>query len=342
MAGCGGDAGDGDTVASSTTARPSSSTTTVATTTSRPETTEPEAATTIASGPLAPLTGAPSDPAADLDRPALVVKIDNHRNARPQIGLDQADLVFDVRAEGVTRFAAVFHSRIPDAVGPVRSSRTSDFDLLAGLDHPLYASSGGNDNVMAGLRDVPVYEVTAQTHEEYYRDRSRPAPHNLLVDPADLFALAPGDATAPSPWFAFRPDGQALPATAEPVGGQVTVAFTGGPTAGFTWDDDIERWLRTQDGQPHLTSDGDQIAIDNVVVMVTTYGTSAADQGSPEVRSTGQGELVLLTAGHAITGTWERASATDKPILLDEAGHEIPLTPGQTWVLYPQAGQVRY
>jgi hypothetical protein len=271
----------------------------------------------------------------------MVLKIDNHADARPPVGLEHADLVFDVRAEGVTRFAAVFHSSIPVTVGPIRSSRTSDYDLLLGLDHPVYGSSGGNEGVMAGLGDLPIYELTNQTRGEYFRDRSRPAPHNLFIHPEDLYALVPAGEGGPRPWFSYRAAGEEPPGSASPVDGTVTVSFTGGPTVGFSWDATAGRWLRTQNGQPHLTADGEQLAPANVVIMVTTYGTSPADASSPEVRSTGQGELTVLTGGHAITGTWERLEATDKPTLLDEAGDPIALAPGQTWVLYPQAGQVR-
>lgn len=333
--------GSGDAAADTTTTT-ASTTTAPTTTTTAPTTTTTEATTTTVDPALiAPLTGLAVADAADLARPALVVKIDNHPNARPQTGLDQADIVFDLRAEGVTRFTAVFHSRIPDPVGPVRSSRTSDFDLLWGFNNPLYASSGGNDNVMSALRGVDAIAVTNATRLEYFRNSSRPAPHNLYVNASDLYALAPDDAGPPFPWFDYRAADQELPTTAAPFDGELSVAFRDGPPAGFTWDADTGTWPRTQSGQPHLTAEGVQLAPHNVVVMVTTYVRSPADASSPELVSTGSGELVVLTDGHRIDGTWERAAPTDRPILLDGAGDPIVLTPGQTWVLYPEAGQIR-
>ena len=292
-------------------------------------------------GPLAPYTGLPAD-AADVGRSALVVKVDNHPRARPQTGLDQADIVFDLRAEGITRFAAVFQSQIPNPVGPVRSSRTSDFDLLRGLDNPLYASSGANDFVAAGLRSLPIVELTNRTRGEYFRDFDRPAPHNLYVDGDDLYALAPAGLPEPRPWFLYRGPGDDSPSTASPATGPVTIAFTGSPRVTHQWDAAIGGWLRAQDGAPHLTVDGDQLAPENVVIFVTDYGTSPADPISPEVRSTGSGELVVLTDGQVILGTWERPTAEDTPTLTDVAGDEILLTPGRTWVLMPEAGQVGF
>lgn len=299
-----------------------------------------------ATGPMFPFTGRPAAGAEELaamTRPALVVKVDNHPRARPQTGLDQADMVFDVRAEGVTRFAAVFQSVIPNPVGPVRSSRTSDFDLLRGLDNPLYASSGGNAYVARGLRTLPIVELTNLTRTEYFRDFSRPAPHNLYVNGDDLYELAPDDLPAPQPWFRYRgPGNDALPATAVTLTGPVTVAYTGSPTVTHTWDPSVGGWLRTQDSNPHTTSGGDQLAPENVAVMVTDYSTSPADAISPEVRSTGSGPVVVLTNGWAIAGTWERPTAEDKPTLLDSEGNPILLTPGRTWILMPEDGQVSF
>lgn len=252
-------------------------------------------------------------------------------------------MVFDVRAEGVTRFAAVFHSVIPDPVGPVRSSRTSDFDLLRGLDNPLYASSGGNAYVARNLRTLPIVELTNLTRTEYFRDFSRPAPHNLYVNGSDLYELAPDDLPEPQPWFDYRRSGNDdPPSTATTMTGPVTIAYTGSPTVTHTWDPSVKGWLRTQDSNPHTTAGGDQLAPENVVIMVTDYSTSPADAISPEVRSTGSGPVVVLTNGWAVAGTWDRPTAEDKPTLLDSGGDPILVTPGRTWILMPEPGQISF
>lgn len=291
----------------------------------------------VPSGPVAPLTGLPIEPGVDLERPALVVKIDNHPNARPQTGLDQADIVFEMRAEGVTRFAAAFHSTTPAPVGPVRSSRTSDFDILTGLDRPLYASSGGNDYVASGLRKLNIQAVTAISRTEYFRDSSRPAPHNLYVNSEDLYALAE-DNTPPTAWFQYRSAKDELPSSAKAIAGAVVIAYQGEPIVTHTWDATREGWLRTQNGRPHTTSSGDQLAPENVVIMETIYTVSPADPISPEVETVGSGLLYVLTDGHLITGTWSRDAADAKPVLIDSDGEPILLTPGRTWVLLPDTG----
>lgn len=343
LAACGGGDGDASSTASSVEdalAFSSTTTTTAPTTTSTVATTTTEP---VPIRPLAPLTGLILGDDVELDRPALVVKIDNHVKARPQVGLQDADLVFDLRAEGVTRFMAVFHSELPSVVGPVRSSRTSDFDLVRGLDHPLYASSGGNNYVMNGLASLPLYELTNHSRTEYFRDSTRPAPHNLFVDPEVLYTIA-GDAWTddgnPDPWFDYRAADESLPLNAEPATGPITVDFTNTPTVRFEWDQNRGGWLRSQDGRAHETAEGEQLAPENVVILVTTYGTSAADAGSPEVRSTGSGEALILTDGHLISGSWSRPDAAEPPELVDAEGQPIVLTPGRTWILYPEQGQI--
>ncbi len=317
-------------------------TTAISTTTEPPSTTAaPTSATTepIPTGPIAPLTGL-VETETDLERPALAVKIDNHPDAGPPVGIEEADIVFESRAEGVTRYMAVFHSHTPEEVGPVRSSRTTDYALLSALDTPLYASSGGNSGVLGGLRRLPIIAVTAASENVYYRSGSHTAPHNLFVDPSDLYALAPEERTGPEPWFEYRTSDTPLPATAEPITGAVTVDFRGSPLATFTWDESLMGWARTQNGRDDVADSGVRIAPPNVVIMEASYKSSSADPRSPELVSTGAGDLYVLTDGAVIEGTWQRAKASDKPTLVDTAGDPILLTPGQTWVLYPEVGRV--
>ena len=142
-----------------------------------------------------PLTGLPG---ADVPRaalPALVVKIDNHPRARPQVGLVQADVVFEEIVEGITRFFAVFHSTVADPVGPVRSARTTDIDLLRQLQRPLFAWSGANNGTIKALREADVAtDVGYAFHSKeagYYRDAARRSPHNLFSTTTALLGAQP-------------------------------------------------------------------------------------------------------------------------------------------------------
>ncbi|NNE95301.1 MAG: DUF3048 domain-containing protein [Acidimicrobiales bacterium] len=293
-----------------------------------------ESTTTTIPLPVAPYTGLPfeGDEAA-LQRPAIVVKVDNHPRSRPQTGLDRADMVIELRAEGVTRFMAVYHSDLPEPVGPVRSARTSDFDILTALDEPAFAYSGANAIVDRGLGALPIY-ARYENRTDFFRARNRNAPHNLYVNPVGMQASLPDDAKAPEPWFTFA-DIDTVIEQGRSISGDVTVVFQGSPIVRYRWDNELGGWLRTQDGATHSTESGDQLAPANVVILETTYGVSRADAASPELLSVGFGAATILTAGRVIQGTWSRTDNTVPPEISDIDGRTIVLAPGQTWVEWP-------
>ena len=170
---------------------------------SSPETTLPPTTTTTIPTPRSPLTGVEVPADADQGRPALAVKIDNHPDAVPQVGLDQTDIVFEERVEGITRFLAVFWAHDVAGVGPIRSARTSDIDLLGSLGQPLLAWSGGNEGVVDAVASSDVIDVGFDHQPDlYYREPSRSAPHNLMSDTAALVAAGREGASPPQAPFA--------------------------------------------------------------------------------------------------------------------------------------------
>ena len=147
----------------------------------------------VRDGPRAPLTGELTADSTLAERRALAVKVGNSsRRSRPQAGLAAADIVFELLIEGGrSRFVAVFHSEMPGRVGPVRSARTSDFDLLADLSRPYLASSGANTTVLAEMRRAEragtIVDVGGmRTFVPYSRDPARRSPYNLYFDSDSL------------------------------------------------------------------------------------------------------------------------------------------------------------
>lgn len=315
---------------------PTTTTTTSSTTTTAP--------TTTVLAPVAPLTGVPGD-AAVLARTALVVKIDNvDPKARPQAGINQADVVYEERVEGsVTRLLAVFHSWDAAPVGPVRSARTSDLGVLSSLHRPYFAWSGANDFFVARVRQANLADVgyNAAT-SNYYRAGDRPAPSNLMVkSTADLMAL-PNEGSSPPPaLFTYRtPDQQ--PAHLEAVGG-VHISF--GSSAGaapveYRWDG--TGWARFQKGTPHVDASGQQVAPPNVIVQFTEYASSGVNdqfgKPIPEAQMVGEGEVWVLTNGGLVVGRWHKPSLDAVTTYTDVDGNPIGLTPGRTWVALPPPG----
>lgn len=270
-----------------------------------------------------------------------MVKIDNHDAARPQIGLEFADIVFEEVVEGgLTRFAAVFHSRDADPVGPVRSARTSDFGLLEALGTPLFANSGANDTVLGMLDDINMIDVGSNAvRDAYYRDGERNAPHNLLSTTSALFAAgaARGGQGAPVPLFAYRDPGSPVHRDAIPVAG-IDIEF-GSTSVGYRWDSERSGWVRSQNGTPHETAAGSLIAPPNLVVQFISYGRSPADGRSPEAELVGGGELWVLTDGMIVRGTWERPGLDSPTAWLDADGQPLEIGVGPTWVALPRVGQ---
>ncbi|MGE3621881.1 MAG: DUF3048 domain-containing protein [Acidimicrobiia bacterium] len=327
--------GGGDDAAPPTT----TTTTTVAPTTTT--TTEPPTTTTTTTVPAYPLTGLPVVDPARATQPALVVKIDNAQpsrgqGARPQWGLNQADVVFEEMVEGsVTRFAAVFHSTDADPVGPIRSARTTDLMITGSLNGPLFAWSGANAGVAEQVRAADLVDIGhSAASSAYRREGSRPAPHNLVSSTAALRAAVAPEVRPPVPHFAYRPEG--TPVQGAPAGG-VGIVFGDGPGSApvdFTWNG--TGWARSQAGTPHVDAAGVQVAPANVVVLFAPYvEVQCCDaSGYPvmEAQMVGDGDAWILTAGNLVPARWHKGSLAEPTSYLDAAGQPVLLTPGQTWV----------
>jgi hypothetical protein len=313
-----------------TSTAPPPSTTTTTTTTAPPPTTT----TTEPPPPVAPLTGLTGDFGLRLLRPALFVKIDNVERARPQAGLNQADIVFEEPVEGdLTRLGAVFHSADAANLGPVRSVRTTDLEILPLLGRPLFASSGGNTGVLPQLHAANVVDIgNNASGQGFYRSGGRPAPHNLFTSTLALYLKAPESPPPPGPLFSYRAPGGDPPPGAVAVGG-VALRFGGPEVSRFVWDGASGTWLRSQRGSPHVDTAGERIAPENVVVMEIPYDRSGQRGRSvPHGVVTGEGRVMALVEGRAIEGTWSRPSLADPLKLVAASGEEIALTPGQTFV----------
>ena len=271
----------------------------------------------------------------EIRRPALAVKIDNVSVARPQEGINQADVVYEELVEaGLTRLVAVFQTTGARSVGPIRSARTSDPPLLEGFDRPLFAYSGANRGTRRAVAASQLTDIGYDTATSlYWRSTSRRAPHNLFSATDRLWGKYPERDEIPTAPFGFRTVFDELHPSAEPVAG-VFVDF-GHAEIDYAWNG--EGWERTHNGDAHRDSDGVRVAPPNVVIQFTTYGTSSADSRSPEAQTVGSGEAWVFTDGHVVRGRWERPDQS-RPAALVADGRPIQLTPGRTWVALARAG----
>ncbi|CAL9491932.1 hypothetical protein SUDANB95_03235 [Actinosynnema sp. ALI-1.44] len=261
-----------------------------------------------------PTTSRPSVPGV------YAVKIDNAPAARPQTGLAAADVVYVEPVEGgLTRFAAVY-SKPPEVVGPVRSARETDLELLAQHGTPVLAHSGSAPALEPLLeRSGLVRARPEDAPAAYYRDETRPIPHNLYVRPRDL----------PEPAAAPRDTPPTGPA---PPGGRPTTTWdVTYPSArfGLVWDGG---WTITADGEPLQGVRAANVVVQRVSTRTGVAVEDASGSPSPVVVTVGSGPAVLLRDGLAFEGvTWTRPTASD-PTRLTAGGAEVPPAPGPTWV----------
>ena len=293
--------------------------------------------TTTPAGPGYPLTGLPITDQAAATRVALVAKIDNHPASRPQTGLNKADIVFEENVEALTRFAAVFHSQGSDPVGPLRSGRTQDIDILASLNKPLFAWSGGNYLVTKAINASDMVNVgysASRGKGGYYREKTMKAPHNLYAKTSNLWTLAPAGSSAPKAQFLYRTDSDAKPSTSTAIDGAKISMYN--VRVYWKWDAASGNFLRSSDNvkrvlEPHMADDG-QVNTKNVVVLYVTYVRSKADRKSPNALTTGKGTGFVMTDGGIIPITWLRGNRNVPFSLLDANNQYVRLTPGRTWV----------
>lgn len=305
-----------------------------------------------------PLTGEVVSSWDVVMRRPLAVKVENDPKARPQSGIVDADLVYEELVEGgVTRFICIFLSRDPQVIGPTRSARPSDIDIVSFLD-PLLICSGGAPQVMSIIRASGLKYIE-EDGAHFWRDRSRRAPHNLYTSSEMLrrFLAESGDDYHKLPEsglvFAAPVAAEEGASAEEPPGGESegeseSVMVSHATTikipykapacvASYQYDAASDSYLHSISGAPHtdLTT-GRRVAPRNVIVQfVTTSGSGIRDvtgSETPNMQVIGSGKCLVFSGGVVRHGTWKKANRSSPTLFLDEKGDVIPLRPGQTWI----------
>ena len=294
----------------------------------------PAAHTAAKPKPTCPLTGRVARKGQDIKRPPLAVKIDNVAPALPQASVNTADVVFEELVEGgLTRLMGIYQCSSAAQVGPIRSARTSDADVLALLHGSVFAFSGANPKALPQIVAHGDTVMISQDQEfnAFQRDLSRPAPHNVFASTSELLnaGLAKRkNLKAPKPLFSYGPiTGHAKPAHHFSLTWPAT-------TATWTWSDG--HWNRIQDGAVDRQVGGQQVNAANVVVLSVKIGSTGLHDvlgnASPLDITVGSNPAWVFRNGKVIRGTWQRKKVTSPLTLKDKAGKTIALTPGRTWV----------
>jgi len=272
-----------------------------------------------------------------VDGPIIAVKIDDTDEAHPQIGIDKADLIYIEQVEGgLVRLAAIFSTQIPDQIGPVRSARISDIDLLSQFGKVAFFYSGAQSKFLPVLRAANLHDLGAE-HESpkmYIRDPNRFATFNMiLVGPEAKSRIANLDV-----------------ATAKNLGAKIGWTFGKLSNAGTSIDSvkikwpaakyeanwNGKGWQLLHNGTPDVTADGVSLApstliIQKVVITDSEYRDKVGGV-TPFSVTIGEGTGWVLRDGIAIKATWNRTDADSGTTWSDEKGNEIKFAPGQVWI----------
>ncbi|GAB4288363.1 MAG: DUF3048 domain-containing protein [Coriobacteriia bacterium] len=286
--------------------------------------------------PRWPLTGLDAADASLLERRVVSVKVENSPSARPQWNLQLADVVYESVTEGgITRFNAIFHSQSPKQVGPVRSARLSDVDIVPQYN-ALFVFSGASSSVNAAIRKTTIENLSedAGVTYPYWRGSDRPRPHNLYVDidKAREEGKKRGMPTTQDvKGFAF----ERLSVEATPTVTEVSIPFSPANRVVWTYDAETGTYLRDNNGSAHIDKGtGEQLRARNVVVIWAKHTVASRDVvGSTtyDIELIGTGRVTVFRDGQRFDGTWE-AEAGATPVFRTSEGTQIKLSPGNTWM----------
>ncbi|HVB00339.1 MAG TPA: DUF3048 domain-containing protein [Acidimicrobiales bacterium] len=290
---------------------------------------------------ICPLTDTPAPGGIAPARPALAVKIGNEpQGARPQSGLNAADIVYDTPAEGgVMRYVAVYQCDNATAIGPTRSVRYVDWHIIRQFVHPILAYANGiipDVNVVDASKWISSADLLTNAAKATYRTTDRQPPDNLYTSTAQLYSLFPAATTPPPPVFRYS---TTTPAGAKPIS-HVEINFSYNTDVVWTWTS--TDWTHSYANGSSLSPDIDnlsntQVTTDNVVIEIVKYHfgrwpESPGATGDVESQTLGSGPGYILRDGTMIRVTWHRHSLINPDTFTNAAGQPVALAPGRTWV----------
>ena len=303
-----------------------------------PATDSPPATSTPIPTPMPTPTPTPTSPLTGLPAPTpgvvLAVKLDNTRNAQPHAGLHEADVVYIEEVEyGMTRLAAVFSSQIPDRIGPVRSARITDLDLLEQYGSPAFSFSGVQSKMWPLIDESPLIDISPNKAAfAYQRDSTRRAPYNYFLDGQQGVEAATGASLATDVGFVFD-------ATPPPGGSVGLSALVEWPAASaeFRYDQASRLYLVNLNGERAEAEEHDQgqRAATVVIQYVEQEASPFFDKGggnTPHALTIGQGEAIVLRDGLVFEASWSRPDVASGTSFTLADGSPMTFKPGQQWV----------
>jgi hypothetical protein len=272
-----------------------------------------------------------------VDGPVLAVKIDDTNAAHPQIGVEDAEIVYIEQVEGgLTRLAAIFSTVIPQRVGPVRSARISDIDILSQFGRVAFAYSGAQRKLLPVIAAANLEDLGAQRQSPtiFTTDPNRNQPYAMVLR-ADLLmqkvfekGLAVDGAKNIGFTFGDAPDG----------GKAIIKAVMDWPAATYSaqWSENEARWLLSHNGNLNLAESG--VVLGPTTMVIQLVKISPSEYGdkfggvTPLSETTGTGKAYILRDGQVFTTQWNRAFPDSGTTFTLPEGSPMNFASGQIWV----------
>ncbi|CAM3463931.1 DUF3048 domain-containing protein [Marinicrinis lubricantis] len=289
----------------------------------------------------APLTGLGTED--HLQQRPVSIMVENSPAARPQSGLQYADIVYEILAEGeITRFVAIYHSEDAEVIGPVRSIRPYFVEIGDGLDAVIVHAGWSQDAMnLLSARKLNHLDAVYGDHEYYWRSDERKAPHNLYTS-LEKIAEGAEDRGFREVWEPVMP---VFTEADDVIAGQavakVTMDYLQGYQVAYEYSDEDGLYYRIMAGEPHVDKETETpLSAMNVLICRAAH-TVTDSAGRREVDIFGPGEGYLLQKGQMNEVTWEYRNGMIRAY--DESGQEMPLVPGKTWIqVVPQSSNVEF
>ncbi len=270
------------------------------------------------------------------NRTPLAVIIENSVDSRPQSGLSYADVVYETLAEGgITRQMGVFLTNLNNqTVGPVRSMRVYFLDWLEEYN-ALAAHVGGNHFALDRVGPEGVKNLDEFFTSGYWRATDRPAPHNVYTTTDNLWSAGANNGWTGMTTFHQWPFKDEASASARPTTQHIGLGFLGGADYKVVWDYNptTNNYQRNVGGSQAIDKNtGNQITAKTVVVQVVSYTPFNDGTGALDMDDIGSGPAYIFRDGGSVTGTWKKASRTDRTMFVDANNNEIPFNRGPIWI----------
>jgi hypothetical protein len=258
--------------------------------------------------------------------PLVAVMVDNLGAARPQTGLGEAGVVYEMEAEAkITRFMALFAGDPPNAVGPVRSARSYYLQICKEWD-ALYAHVGGSKDASANIKSWGIKDLDEfRNGGEYRRDQARKAPHNVYLN---IDKATKGKKQGLQPHWQFG-----NPAEGDPDFSKISFSYGSGNNVFYEFSASEKRYLRYINSSPHSDREsGKQIAVTNVVIQYAPHQYRGDGTACIDINVIGSGKAEFFLAGQYQEGTWQKESMKSTTRFFNAEGKEIIFPRGNTWV----------